>query len=102
MICPSVGEIEGLNWPPFKAFAFSFKLQSIEFLYFTAHKQTLTKLTRKSDIFEAGGLEVIFTMFKNDHMQIIKQKCLDALTNILCVPIIEEFVLNVRKLIFLS
>ena len=58
-------------------------------------------IIRKSDIFEAGGLEVIFTMFQNDHMQIIKQKCLDALTNILCVPIIEEFVLNV-SLIFLT
>ena len=48
------------------------------------------------DIFEAGGQEVIFSMFLNDHMKIIKQKCLDALTNILCVPVIEEYVLNVR------
>lgn len=46
------------------------------------------------DIFEAGGQEVIFSMFLNDHMKIIKQKCLDALTNILCVPVIEEYVLN--------
>jgi len=28
-------------------------------------------------------------------MKIIKQKCLDALTNILCVPVIEEYVLKV-------
>ena len=48
------------------------------------------------DIFEAGGHEVIFTMFTHDHMKIIKQKCLDALTNILCVPVIEEYVLKVR------
>jgi hypothetical protein len=47
------------------------------------------------DIFEAAGLEVIFSMFKHDHMKIIKQKCLDALTNILCVPVIEEYVLRV-------
>jgi hypothetical protein len=46
------------------------------------------------DIFEAAGLEVIFSMFKHDHMKIIKQKCLDALTNILCVPVIEEYVLR--------
>ena len=35
-------------------------------------------------------------MFKHDHLKIIKQKCLDALTNILCVPVIEEYVLKVR------
>ena len=47
------------------------------------------------DIFESGGHEVIFSMFTHDHMKIIKQKCLDALTNILCVPVIEEYVLKV-------
>merc|ERR1712106_917687 len=53
------------------------------------------------EIFESGGLEVIFSMFEFDHMKIIKQKCLDALTNILCVPVIEEFVL-MRKSWFLT
>ena len=39
-------------------------------------------------------------MFEFDHMKIIKQKCLDALTNILCVPVIEEFVLTVGNDLF--
>jgi len=49
------------------------------------------------DIFESAGLEVIYSIFKNDHMKIIKQKCLDALTNILCVPVIEEYVLKEKS-----
>lgn len=44
-------------------------------------------------IVESGGLPVIFSMIQNPVLPIIQQKCLDALTNILCVDHIEWLVL---------
>ncbi|CAK8697114.1 unnamed protein product [Clavelina lepadiformis] len=46
------------------------------------------------NITEAGGLLVIFSMMKNPVLPIIRQKCLDALTNVLCVDNIEKIVLR--------
>lgn len=74
------------NW------GFTKRLDHVEDEEGNPHRRALHDLC--CDIFEAGGHEVIFTMFRNDHMKIIKQKCLDALTNILCVPVIEEYVLR--------
>ncbi|XP_077969630.1 uncharacterized protein LOC120330631 [Styela clava] len=46
------------------------------------------------EIVEQGGLPVIFSMIQNPVLPIIQQKCLDALTNILCVDHIEWLVLS--------
>uniref|UniRef100_H2XK28 Uncharacterized protein n=3 Tax=Ciona intestinalis TaxID=7719 RepID=H2XK28_CIOIN len=46
------------------------------------------------EITESGGLSVIFSMMQNPVLPIIRQKCLDALTNILCVEHIEKIVLE--------
>jgi len=46
------------------------------------------------EIAENGGLPVIFSMMKNPLLPIIKQKSLDALTNILCVDSIEKVILE--------
>uniref|UniRef100_H2Y8L7 Uncharacterized protein n=1 Tax=Ciona savignyi TaxID=51511 RepID=H2Y8L7_CIOSA len=45
-------------------------------------------------IAESGGLAVVFSMMQNPVLPIIRQKCLDALTNILCVENIEKIVLE--------
>lgn len=68
------------------------KLKGVDSYTGTVFRKALHSLCW--DIAEKGGLPVIFSMMRNPCLPIIRQKCLDALTNILCVDNIEKIVLE--------